>query len=211
MRPGSAALPDGSAPGPSEPVPPAKSHRARIAAIGVAVVAVALLVVLGLARAERTGGENLTVTDPLLGEQAPSFNAPELAGGELRLARLRGHFVLVNFFASWCDPCREEAPELAGFAFEHRSGRDKVDVVGVLFDDSAANAAAFVRTYGVNYPVVTDPSGQIAVDYGVENPPTSVLISPTGRVIDYLIGGVTANGLNRLLAEARRHESQLRR
>jgi cytochrome c biogenesis protein CcmG/thiol:disulfide interchange protein DsbE len=210
MRPGSGVPSQHPTPVPSGPAAAPKSHRARIAAIGVAVVGVALLVVLGLARAGKTGGENLTVTDPLLGRQAPSFNAPELGGGELRLGRLRGHFVLVNFFASWCDPCREEAPELAGFAFEHRFGQDKVDVVGVLFDDSAANAIQFVRTYGVDYPVVTDPSGQIAVAYGVENPPTSVLISPTGRVIDYLIGGVTTNGLNRLLAEARHHEAQVR-
>ena len=106
--------------------------------------------------------------------------------------------MLLNFFASWCPPCRTESPELVKFAFSHPAGQ-RVAVLGVVYGDTAANAAAFEQQVGATWPSIVDPSEQIAINYGVDDPPQSFLIAPDGRVVDRILGGVTVVGLDRLV------------
>jgi cytochrome c biogenesis protein CcmG/thiol:disulfide interchange protein DsbE len=166
-------------------------------ALGVGVLAVCLVAVL----ATRPAGENTLVASPLVGRQAPQVAGTALGGTKVSLAALRGRFVLVNFFASWCPPCQEEAPQLAEFAAAQR-GPTGAAVVGVVFSDSAGNAAGFARDYGVTWPIVTDPGGRIALAYGVPDPPESFLVAPDGRVAAAIVGGVTAAGLQQLIDES---------
>jgi cytochrome c biogenesis protein CcmG/thiol:disulfide interchange protein DsbE len=142
-----------------------------------------------------------TATSTLLGKPAPAVSGHNLTGGVSSLASLRGRFVLLNFFASWCPPCRTESPELVKFAYSHPA-RQNVAVLGVVYGDTASNAAAFERQVGATWPSVADPGEKIAISYGVDDPPQSFLISPNGRVLDRILGGVTALGLDRLVARA---------
>jgi cytochrome c biogenesis protein CcmG/thiol:disulfide interchange protein DsbE len=140
-----------------------------------------------------------TTSSTLLGKPAPLVSGRNLSGGVSSLASLRGRWVLLNFFASWCPPCRAESPELVKFAYSHPGGQ-KVAVLGVVYGDTASNAAAFERQVGATWPSVADPGEQIAISYGVDDPPQSFLIAPDGRVAYRILGGVTAHGLDRLVA-----------
>jgi cytochrome c biogenesis protein CcmG/thiol:disulfide interchange protein DsbE len=167
---------------------------ARWAACGVGLVVLVLVAVL----ASRPAATQ-TTSSTLLGKPAPLVSGRNLSGGVSSLASLRGRWVLLNFFASWCPPCRAESPELVKFAYSHPGGQ-KVAVLGVVYGDTASNAAAFERQVGATWPSVADPGEQIAISYGVDDPPQSFLIAPDGRVAYRILGGVTAHGLDRLVA-----------
>jgi len=169
---------------------------ARWTACGVGLGALALVAVL----ATRPPATQVAPS-ALIGKPAPPVAGRGLTGGDSSLASLRGRWVLLNFFASWCPPCRTESPELVKFAFG-RPGGQRVAVLGVVYGDTAGNAAAFERQVGATWPSVLDPREQIAIAYGVDDPPQSFLISPEGRVVDRILGGVTAGALDRLVETA---------
>jgi len=77
-----------------------------------------------------------------------------------------------------------------------------VTVLGVVYGDTAGNAAAFERQVGATWPSIVDPNEKIAINYGVDDPPQAFLIAPDGRVVDRILGGVTAGALDRLVARA---------
>jgi thiol-disulfide isomerase/thioredoxin len=131
---------------------------------------------------------------------------PALDGSELSLEQFDGP-VVVNFWASWCGPCAQEAPHLAALAEQY--GPKGVSIVGVNVRDSVANAKAFEREYGIRYPSWDDESAQIASQFGALGPaglPSTVLIDSEQRVAARLFGAVTARQLaprlDGLLAEA---------
>ena len=146
------------------------------------------------------------VQTPLLGKPAPALAGTTLEGTRFDLASLRGRWVFVNFFASWCPPCQQEQPELVTFAYQHRKPGDAA-LVSVVYDDTSSNARSFLAQTGATWPAVIDPSGQIALDYGVRGPPETFLISPSGVVSVHLDGAVTSAALDYWLATARRGEA----
>jgi thiol-disulfide isomerase/thioredoxin len=130
---------------------------------------------------------------PLFGKTAPSIVGKELGGASFSLRRDLGHVVVVNFWASWCGPCKAEAPNLSTLAFQER--HNNVDVVGVVFDDPVASAKAFQTYYGSLYPSVIDPGGAIANNYGVTSPPTTFIINAQGKVAAELLGAARVSQL----------------
>ena len=152
-----------------------------VAASSAGVVALALVVVL----ATRPPATSTQADSPLLGKPAPGLSGPGLHGGTVDLASMRGQFVLVNFFASWCGPCHQEAAELNQLS--HR-----MTLLGVTYDDSPKTAAAFLASSGAHWPALVDSSGQLAITYGVRGPPESYLIGPDGTVEAKVLGPVTA-------------------
>lgn len=129
--------------------------------------------------------------------------APELEGEVLvpppvRLADLRGRPVLVNFWASWCVPCREEAPELARF---DRETGERAQLVGVDFQDGKGDALAFVREFEWRFPNVRDPHGKLARRYGVIGLPTTFVVDSQGRIAGQLTGAQTFERLRRAVEE----------
>lgn len=135
---------------------------------------------------------------PKIGGPAPQFSALRLRGdGRLALQSLRGKAVVVNFFQSYCVPCKAEAPALQQAYTRYR--KDGVVFVGVDYWDSIAEGRKFVEHHGVTYPVVRDPGGSVADRYGVTGTPETFFINRQGRLVgDHILGPIN-QGSNRSL------------
>lgn len=173
-----------------------KKKTIRNISVSVGVLMVAFAVLL----ATRKPINMQTVPSPLLNKPAPPVSGTTLRNKELSLASYKGKFVLLNFFASWCTPCHTEEKDLAEFASLHQRS---VAVLGVPYNDANSSARQFLSSYGANYQAVTDPRGQIALEYGVTSPPQTYLISPKGTILTEIIGPVNLNSLDQLLAIAK--------
>lgn len=181
--------------------PERRRHRALWAALVAGMIVIGFVFVI--ARAPQT--TQLDANSPLIGKIAPTFEGVTLAGRRFSLAELRGHVVVVDFFSSWCVPCRTEQPELEQFVAE-QSGPNGARLVGVVFLDSVSNIRRWLGPVTSLYPMVSDPGGAIALDYGVANPPSKYLIDSAGRIYSKVIGPVTAAELDRLVALAPKND-----
>ena len=122
-------------------------------------------------------------------------------GEPFDLSSLRGRWVLVNFFATWCTPCRDEHPDLVAFDERHRAIGD-ARVVGIIFDDDVDAIREFRDEEGGTWPMLEDPEGTTAVAFGVARVPESFLVAPDGTVVTRLVGGVRISDLEELLLQA---------
>src|ERR1700761_2497457 len=170
---------------------PARRRRPWVPYVAGAVgVVVALLIAL-LAFSPSSGDQ--PVTSPVVGKDAPPIRAKQTDGKQFTLTDYRGGWVLVNFFATWCAPCKAEQPQLIAWANEHE-GSDFV--VSVSFNDEPSKVKKFFSTNGGNWPVIAQGNADIALDYGVIQLPESYLVDPSGVVRAKFNGGVTAAGLD---------------
>jgi cytochrome c biogenesis protein CcmG, thiol:disulfide interchange protein DsbE len=176
-----------------------RGHVALWAAVAVGLVLALFVAVL----ATRKSAANQEAATPLAGRPAPPISGRTIDGGTVDLTADGGRWVLVNFFATWCVPCRDEQPELVLFQKRHQRAGDAT-VLSVTYSTSTADARSFFRTHGGDWPVLDDPSGRVALDYGVRGVPESFLIAPNGVVVTRITGGVTADGLDALLARVSR-------
>jgi cytochrome c biogenesis protein CcmG, thiol:disulfide interchange protein DsbE len=160
-------------------------------AIGLAVIA---FVIGGVVLAEV-----LTAGGGGSPRPAPQLPREVLAGPRMDLASLRGKPALVNFWASWCTPCRQEAPELKRF---DKTLGGKANLVGVDWNDTADNARRFISDAGWTYPVLRDPSQAVGTAYGLNGLPTTFVLNAQGDIVQTLQGPQTASTLRRALASA---------
>jgi cytochrome c biogenesis protein CcmG/thiol:disulfide interchange protein DsbE len=175
------------------------THPARWIALAVGCVVAVFFAVL----ATRQPAASRQASSPLLGHQAPDISGQSVLDGRaVRLSESKGRYVLVNFVASWCVACAEEHDDLIAFSQRHRAASD-AEVLGVVFDDRDADVRRYFEKRGGDWPVVSDPEGRVALDYGVRGPPESFLIDSNGFVISKIIGRVTADGLDRLVQRAK--------
>ncbi len=162
----------------------------RLAVIGTLVIA--LLGTYG----ERWGLSGLdagaTTSRARVGEMAPSFAATTLDGATLSLDDVRGRVVVLNFWATWCGPCRAEMPELARYQAEHG---DRVAILGVNMQEPSSVVAPFVLQYGGTLPIVLDESGAVAAPYRVTGLPTSVILDRAGVIRARVVGPMTRDVL----------------
>jgi cytochrome c biogenesis protein CcmG/thiol:disulfide interchange protein DsbE len=135
------------------------------------------------------------VDTPIVGRPAPAFDLQTLDGQRVSLADLRGSPIVLNFWASWCIPCREEAPLLTAAEATYRS--DGLRILGVVYQDSPENARDFMARYGQTYPGLLDPDGRTAIDYGVFGLPETFFIDRAGIVRSRQVGAVTEADLQR--------------
>ncbi len=134
------------------------------------------------------------------GRAAPNFALRDLDGERTELADFRGRHVLLNFWASWCGPCRGETPDLQ--ALQQRAGGASFTVIGVNQQESPGDARSFAEQFGVTYPVLLDRSGEVSNAFRVgRGLPVSVLVSPEGVVLRTYMGRVSAEDLAAIEAE----------
>jgi cytochrome c biogenesis protein CcmG, thiol:disulfide interchange protein DsbE len=175
-------------------------RRSRTALVSASIVGVLALAFVGLLATRDTGPRE--GRSALIGLPAPQVAGSTLDGADFDLDDLRGRWVLVNFFATWCPPCIVEHPELVAFHEAHAETGD-VEVVSVAFQDSVAEIEEFFASYGGEWPVLAEGVNSVAVSWGVTALPESFLVSPQGVVVYKFTGGVTYEALETVLAEAR--------
>ena len=110
---------------------------------------------------------------------APALDEPTLAGGRVDLARMRGRPVVINFFASWCAPCKAEG---SAFADAARAYKGRVHFVGVAIDDSRSGAISYTHRYGWTWPIVFDPHDHLVEPFGLLGKPTTFVLDSSGKV-----------------------------
>jgi thiol-disulfide isomerase/thioredoxin len=136
---------------------------------------------------------------------APAFTGTTLTGSRMSFSSYRGQVVVVNFWGSWCVPCREEAPILAAVAARYRSAG--VSFLGVDVRDTTASARAFASRFHVTYPSVSDPGSVITQDFSAQVPiagtPTTLVIDRTGHIAGAIFGTTTYSALTAILAKVR--------
>jgi cytochrome c biogenesis protein CcmG/thiol:disulfide interchange protein DsbE len=164
-----------------------------VAILAVALLALLLLLVpLGGTDSPRVGGH------PLLDEPAPDMELLTIDGDRVRLSDLRGQPVIVNFWATWCEPCRVEFPLMATAYAEHAD--DGLEILGVLHDDFADGARRFAADMGATWPIIEDPDDVAYEDFIVPGLPTSYFVDAEGIVRAFSLGGFTETGLDAQLA-----------
>jgi len=150
------------------------------------------------------GSPGTTVFKAGAGPLAPAVAGPVVGGGKLSLAAYRGHVVVLNFWGSWCTPCREEAPDLAKLASDFTASG--VRFVGIDIRDSPPSAEAFTSDFRIGYPSLSDPGDNLALNFRSTVPPagipTTLVIARSGRITARVIGGVTYTGLKSLIQRA---------
>lgn len=168
--------------------------------ITLIVVVVAMLVVLGVALAPKGKPVSGVLPADPSGYAAPALDLPRLDGqGNLSLADLAGKPVVVNFWASWCTTCKDEAATLVA---AEKKWRDKgVVFLGIDSVDKDDAAKAYEKTYGVEYDSVVDPEGKTAGEWYVTAYPESFFIDPQGRIVSAVRNGIDAATLDEHIAE----------
>jgi DsbE subfamily thiol:disulfide oxidoreductase len=194
-RANSAGPAPAGAPPPAEATVPSGTEPPRSRRRGIVVATVVIAVALGViwAAAKVMGGVGLP-SDPT-GLRAPGFSMPVLGGETTRsLADLRGKPVVLNFWASWCGPCRKEAPVLA--AAEKQWSSRGVVFLGVDSEDTTSAALAFDREFGLEYESVFDPQGRLELRYGVSGFPETFFIGPDGVIRAKYVGPIDRASLD---------------
>ena len=190
----------------------------RVAAVAAPMLLIALLIYGVVAKSPNTG-----IDDSLARQRpapAPGFTlavlqrgrlgadlgrriGPALADGRVSLAELSGTPIVLNFWASWCIPCRDEAPLLQS-TWRQLGRPNGVLFLGLNMQDVTDDARGFMREFDVDFLNIRDPSNAVARGYGVSGLPETYFISPRGNVVGHVIGVATAAQLRRGIAAAQR-------
>jgi cytochrome c biogenesis protein CcmG/thiol:disulfide interchange protein DsbE len=175
-------------------------HLARWTALGVGVVVVAFAVVL----ATQVGNDPTAAskTSQLAGKVVPKFTVQALDGQPVTAANLQGKTTIVNFWNTWCIPCREEHPALTEFYAKHADDQNFM-MVGIVRDDTKGAVRRWQRNRGDAWTIATDPGGQAALAFGTRGQPETFAISADGLVVGYQYGPTSVDDLDALLAAAR--------
>jgi cytochrome c biogenesis protein CcmG, thiol:disulfide interchange protein DsbE len=159
--------------------------------LGVAVPIVMLLG-YGLTRDPRH------IASPLPGRAAPDFALPALEQGDsIKLSELRGNVVVVNFWASWCIPCRDEHPILLQAAQTYQP--KGVKFIGIAYNDKPEDSKRWLNELGKNYPSLVDAGARTAIDYGVSGVPETFILDKQGVVAFKKFGPITTNEITQKL------------
>ncbi len=166
---------------------------------------VALFALLGWALVQSGGSPGGLSVNSELGEvstgraSVPAFSAQAVGGGEVNLEQFKGKVLMIDFWSSWCPPCRAEAPVLAQVYREYRER--PVEFIGVAIWDDLRDITRFVDDFNVQYPSTVDPMGRIAIEYGVTGIPEKFFIDASGALSKKYVGPMDAETLRSILDE----------
>ena len=178
--------------------------------LGLALIIIATLVGIGIYNQR---GDDIPANNIQIGADAPAIEQANINGDSpVSLSALRGKVVIVNFWAQWCDPCKNEMPMLQQVV--NASGGE-VAIIGVdIKNDTVYPAQRFLQTNGILYPVVKDDSagttthGPLGTNYGIGTTyPTTIVISPSGKIAAFKIGELNEKQLNELIEKAKTYDS----
>ncbi len=172
---------------------------APFAALAVAAVLAGLFWVL----AGADSGVNDTADTYLLGRPAPRVRGTTIDGSSVDLSRRKGNWVVVNFFNSTCVPCVQEHPDLIAFTEQQAQIPDGAELYTVVNNDTDAAVRAFFDEHGGDWPVITDPDGEINVEFGISKVPETWIIDPDGIVVERFITRITAGQLSAYIQRLR--------
>ena len=171
----------------------------RVLPFGIVILIVVGFIILlwtGLARKEPLTG---TSGATQINRPAADFTLPLFDGGNITLSNLRGKPVVLNFWASWCPPCREEAPTLEKIWQIYKE--NEVTFIGVDIQDREADARAYIEEFGITYPNGPDIGGKITIDYGVSGIPVTFFINREGRIVSRWVGAISEGLLRARIEE----------
>lgn len=176
-----------------------KMKRNQIISVGIIAIIVATIVFIELSKPK----DNVIVSDDkntgiTIGKTAPDFELQDLSGKNVKLSDFRSKNVVLNFWASWCPPCREEIPE---FQRIYRENQDKIVVIGVNLQESKENAESFVKKLGITFPILLDPNAQVKDMYNVFTQPVTYFIDANGKIVDKKFGPLTSEEVNEKIAK----------
>lgn len=192
--------------GPQTPTVAAPQERRSRWPRRVALGVIAVTVLVAAAFGTRFGQDPTVVDSPLIGQPVPDLTLPYLEhDGEVSLRALDGHIVVVNFWASWCVPCRNEHDDLVATAqaYEDRGVR----FLGIIYQDRPESAVAFLDELGRGYDHLVDPDARAAIDFGIFGVPETFFIDRDGTVVAKITGesraDVLSSALDTILAGGR--------
>lgn len=135
-------------------------------------------------------------SDPLVGHPAPTFALSRLTSqngsSTLSLADFRGKAIVLNFWASWCSPCKEEAPLLENAWRQMQSQKKNVVFLGIDFQEARGQALSFLQAYNITYPLVLDTSGAVSGKYYINSLPDTIFINSSGTVVSKVTQQITS-------------------
>ena len=166
----------------------------------IVVLLAGLLVVSSCTPTSKPDSNQALSPAPALGREAPDFTLEDLDGNSIRLNDLRGKVVFLNFWATWCPPCRAEMPDIEEIHQKYK-GQDVV-ILGIDIQESADKVRSFVEDGGYTWTMVLDGTGKVADLYKIRAIPTSFFVDKEGIIRAVAIGGMTDTTMEAKLAEA---------
>ncbi len=176
-----------------------RSRSVMITSIGVSLAFIIFMVFLAISPPQ----SQRHLQSPLVGKNAPALFGTTITGIHFSLNSYTGHYVFVDFFASWCPACVTEQPQLNAFVRDQTPKTNGARLVGVIFGDRVSNVRSFLGKEVGKYPVLPDPTGTFALHWGVGNAAEMYLVAPSGQILAKINGGVTEKELDTLIAKAR--------
>ena len=146
-------------------------------------------------RSDDTGSATIIETAPQTGFMAPDFTLETMSGTQMSLSDFRGQPVLVNFWASWCPPCRSEMPGMEKVYQELQDQGFVVLAINVAHQDTPSDAAYFVETQGFSFPILLDKEGFASQQYQLRSLPTSFIIDKDGIIQHINLGAISEAAL----------------
>ena len=192
---GGVSIPGGTGDAPTEPPQPRPPRRLRAFLIGVVLAGIlALALFVGLGTTSKSGSGTGGVVP--IGSVAPNFVLASVVGGppvDLDALGVKRHRpVVLNFFASWCEPCQKETPLLAATARSEQAKGSVVQFIGVDGNDPPSSAVPFIRQSGITYPVGQDTNLQVTASvYGLSGEPQTFFINESGIVVGHHLGALS--------------------
>lgn len=153
-----------------------------------------------------SGKGGVEIPSQLVGRPAPEFTLKSFDGDEVKLSDFRGKTLLVNFWASWCHPCREEAPALEK-TYMSLSGR-QVEFIGINIMDDRKSAEEYIKSFGGTFVNIYDPENRVHLDYGVGGVPETFFVNPDGIITGKHRGPLTEKMIMNYIEKATLYNGQ---